>query len=108
MWISLLLVAVVSSLSGSWASPIAKIAHKDAASDGGSGSGGSITTYDQRQTGKYNVHVNIKDVQVFSISDSLAGIGGDYESEYGDYALPEEDGSDYGEFGLWESSYNTF
>lgn len=58
---------------------------------------GSITTYDQRQTGKYNVHVNIKDVQVFSISDSLAGIGGDYESEYGDYALLEGDdgGSDY-------------
>lgn len=45
-----------------------------------------LTTYDQRQTGKYNVHVNIKDVQFFSVSDSLAGIGGDYEEgDYGDY-----------------------
>lgn len=41
------------------------------------------TTYDQRQTGKYNLHVNIKDVQFFSLSDSLASIG-DY-SDYGDY-----------------------
>lgn len=41
------------------------------------------TTYDQRQTGKYNLHVNIKDVQFFSLSDSLASIG-DY-GDYGDY-----------------------
>lgn len=96
MWISLLLA--VSSLGGSWASPIAKSGSNKELSDG---SGGSITTYDQRQTGKYNVHVNIKDVQVFSISDSLAGIGGDYEGEYGDYApLEGEDGSDYGRWTL--------
>lgn len=44
-----------------------------------------LTTYDQRQTGKYNVHVNIKDVQFFSLSDSLAGIGGDYGDYEGDY-----------------------
>lgn len=44
-----------------------------------------LTTYDQRQTGKYNVHVNIKDVQFFSLSDSLAGIGGDYADYEGDY-----------------------
>lgn len=48
-----------------------------------------LTTYDQRQTGKYNVHVNIKDVQFFSISDSLAGIGGDYEDYGGDYDILE-------------------
>lgn len=58
------------------------------------------TTYDQRQTGKYNVHVNIKDVQFFSLSDSLAGIGGDY----GDY-------EDYGEiqpgFGNTDTDYDT-
>jgi hypothetical protein len=57
---------------------------------------GAATFYDQRQTGKYNVHVNIKDVQFFSVSDSLGSIGGDYE--YGDYGsydnLPETD-SDY-------------
>jgi hypothetical protein len=43
-----------------------------------------LTTYDQRQTGKYNLHVNIKDVQFFSLSDSLASVGGDYD-DYGDY-----------------------
>jgi hypothetical protein len=26
-----------------------------------------ITTYDQRQTGKYNIHLNIKDVQIISL-----------------------------------------
>lgn len=41
------------------------------------------TFYDQRQTGKYNLNVNIKDVQFFSLSDSLGNIG-DYGS-YGDY-----------------------
>jgi hypothetical protein len=54
-----------------------------------------LTNYDQRQTGKYNLHVNIKDVQFFAISDSLAGIGGDYESDYGDYAPLESEDSDY-------------
>jgi hypothetical protein len=47
-----------------------------------------LTTYDQRQTGKYNVHVNIKDVQFFNLKDSLAGIGGDY-GDYGDYEILE-------------------
>lgn len=54
-----------------------------------------LTNYDQRQTGKYNLHVNIKDVQFFAISDSLAGIGGDYETDYGDYAPLESEDSDY-------------
>lgn len=56
-----------------------------------------LTTYDQRQTGKYNLHVNIKDVQFFSLSDSLASIG-DY-SDYGDYGDLE------GGFG--ETDYDT-
>ena len=47
-----------------------------------------LTTYDQRQTGKYNLHVNIKDVQFFSLSDSIAGIGGDY-GDYEDYDILE-------------------
>lgn len=47
------------------------------------------TTYDQRQTGKYNVHVNIKDVQFFSLSDALGNVGGDYGEEYGDYGALE-------------------
>lgn len=54
------------------------------------------TTYDQRQTGKYNVHVNIKDVQFFSLSDALGNIGGDYGEE--DY---------YGELdGFGEADYD--
>jgi hypothetical protein len=51
----------------------------------------SKTIYDQRQTGKYNVHVNIKDVQFFSLSDSLGNIG-DYASyDYSDYAGGDDD-----------------
>lgn len=43
------------------------------------------TLYDQRQTGKFNIHVNIKDVQFFSVKDSISSIG-DYGSyDYGDY-----------------------
>lgn len=57
------------------------------------------TTYDQRQTGKYNVHVNIKDVQFFSLSDSLASIGGDYP-EYGEYDV-------LGGFGDTDTDYDT-
>jgi hypothetical protein len=55
------------------------------------------TTYDQRQTGKYNVHLSIKDVQFFSLSDSLASIGGEYP-DYGDYGTLEgygENDTDY-------------
>ena len=58
------------------------------------------TTYDQRQTGKYNVHVNIKDVQFFSLSDSLGTIG-----DYSDYG-----GGDYdligGDFGDTDTDYD--
>lgn len=60
------------------------------------------TTYDQRQTGKYNVHVNIKDVQFFSLSDSLASIG-DY-GDYGDYAELE---GGFGEPDDYDSSHLT-
>lgn len=91
IWIALLAVFVLD-FSLCRANPIEKNGNSSKES-----SAGSITTYDQRQTGKYNVHVNIKDVQVFSISDSLSGIGGDYEEgDYGDYATLEgDDGSDY-------------
>lgn len=52
----------------------------------------SRTIYDQRQTGKYNVHVNIKDVQFFSLSDSISSLG-DYGSyDYGDYGQVDGDG----------------
>ncbi|XP_055639972.1 uncharacterized protein LOC129777622 isoform X2 [Toxorhynchites rutilus septentrionalis] len=47
----------------------------------------SITTYDQRQTGKYNVHVNIKDVKIISVDgDKFDGeFGDDTIYDYGDY-----------------------
>jgi len=52
----------------------------------------SRTIYDQRQTGKYNVHVNIKDVQFFSLSDSISSLG-DYGSyDYGEYGQIDGDG----------------
>lgn len=35
-----------------------------------------LTTYDQRQNGKYNIHFNIKDVQFISLEgDNLPGVG---------------------------------
>ena len=53
------------------------------------------TFYDQRQTGKYNLNVNIKDVQFFSLSDSLGTIG-DYSSyDYGEYGTDEGGDEDY-------------
>lgn len=55
------------------------------------------TFYDQRQTGKYNLNVNIKDVQVFSVEDSLASIGdyGSYDDYGGDYDLVGGGDTDY-------------
>lgn len=49
--------------------------------------GESKTTYDQRQTGKYNVHFNIKDVQLFSIrgDEFNAGVGDGIDYDYGEY-----------------------
>lgn len=42
-----------------------------------------LTTYDQRQTGKFNIHISVKDVQFLSLSDSVGSVG-DYDS-YPDY-----------------------
>lgn len=36
---------------------------------------GGITAYDQRQTGKYNIHLNIKDVQLISLKGDRFGTG---------------------------------
>ncbi|CAO1330171.1 unnamed protein product [Diamesa serratosioi] len=38
-----------------------------------------LTTYDQRQTGKFNIHISVKDVQFLSLSDSVGSVG-DYDS----------------------------
>ncbi|XP_058824812.1 uncharacterized protein LOC131685240 isoform X2 [Topomyia yanbarensis] len=63
---------------------------KSHGSEGGGGSGRprpSITTYDQRQTGKYNIHVNIKDVKIISVDgEKFDGeFGDDTIYDYGDY-----------------------
>lgn len=56
----------------------------------------SRTVYDQRQTGKYNVHVNIKDVHFFNIKDAISSLGdyGSYDYE-GDYESGEGIDGDY-------------
>lgn len=36
---------------------------------------GGITAYDQRQTGKFNIHLNIKDVQLISLKGDRFGAG---------------------------------
>ncbi|XP_055547783.1 uncharacterized protein LOC129731644 isoform X2 [Wyeomyia smithii] len=47
----------------------------------------SFTTYDQRQSGKYNIHVNIKDVQIIAVDgEKFNGeFGDDTIYDYGDY-----------------------
>lgn len=50
---------------------------RDAAGGGGGGGRPSLTTYDQRQTGKYNIHVNIKDVKIISVD------GEKFDGEFG-------------------------
>ena len=88
---NLILFCLLISCQGSPLESISDLASEDRKPAGS-------TTYDQRQTGKYNVHVNIKDVQFFSLSDSLASIG-DY-SDYGDY--PDFEG-----FGDTDTEYDS-
>jgi len=53
---------------------------------GGRGHAAGTTTYDQKQTGKYNIHLNIKDVAIIAVgSESLSGGIGDAGSFYEDY-----------------------
>lgn len=51
------------------------------------------TTYDQKQSGKYNIHLNIKDVAIIAVgSDDIgAGIGdsGSFYEDYYDYDLED-------------------
>lgn len=59
----------------------------------GGGGGGGTTTYDQKQSGKYNIHLNIKDVAIIAVgSDDLSsGIGdsGSFYDDYYDYNLDD-------------------
>lgn len=53
---------------------------------GGRGHPAGTTTYDQKQSGKYNIHLNIKDVAIIAVgSESLSGGIGDAGSFYEDY-----------------------
>lgn len=51
------------------------------------------TTYDQKQSGKYNIHLNIKDVAIIAVGsdDITAGIGdsGSFYEDYYDYDLED-------------------
>ncbi|XP_050084898.1 uncharacterized protein LOC126570876 [Anopheles aquasalis] len=57
------------------------------AASGSSNDKPSLTTYDQRQNGKYNIHVNIKDVKIIAVDgENLEGnLGDDTDYDYGDY-----------------------
>lgn len=50
-----------------------------------------LTTYDQKQTGKYNIHLNIKDVAIIALdADHLdSGVGDFGEDYYEDYDLAD-------------------
>lgn len=49
----------------------------------------SVEAYDQRQSGKYNIHINVKDVQLIKLDDFK--IGDDYSyGDYGDYGSDAE------------------
>lgn len=67
------------------------VAGRSKSSGGGGGAG--LTTYDQKQTGKYNIHLNIKDVAIIAVgSDDLSsGIGdsGSFYDDYYDYNLDD-------------------
>lgn len=71
----ILLLDAVSIAKAAASTKSNKLDKKDAA--GGGGGRPSLTTYDQRQTGKYNIHVNIKDVKIISVD------GEKFEGEFG-------------------------
>lgn len=49
-----------------------------------------LTTYDQKQTGKYNIHLNIKDVAIIALDGPFDGGVGDFaEDYYEDYDLSD-------------------
>lgn len=50
-----------------------------------------LTTYDQKQTGKYNIHLNIKDVAIIALDTGRldSGVGDFGEDYYEDYDLSD-------------------
>lgn len=49
-----------------------------------------LTTYDQKQTGKYNIHLNIKDVAIIAVeSEGIGGGIGDFGEDYYDYDISD-------------------
>ncbi|XP_055592732.1 Krueppel-like factor 12 isoform X2 [Uranotaenia lowii] len=82
------MIITMANIAG--ASSLGKLRKAGGSSASGGNGGGSkpsLTTYDQRQTGKYNIHVNIKDVQIISVDgDKFDGeFGDDTIYDYGDY-----------------------
>lgn len=49
-----------------------------------------LTTYDQKQSGKYNIHLNIKDVAIIALeSETIGGGIGDFNEDYYDYDISD-------------------
>ncbi|XP_058453735.1 uncharacterized protein LOC131431844 isoform X2 [Malaya genurostris] len=89
-WITTLMLVAVVGVSITESANMRSTKSNGSEGGGGNGNGRqrpSITTYDQRQTGKYNIHVNIKDVKIISVDgDKFDGeFGDDTIYDYGDY-----------------------
>ncbi|XP_062553142.1 early growth response protein 1 isoform X2 [Armigeres subalbatus] len=91
---TLILLLDAASIAQGASTKMNKLDNQETGAGGNGGGGGgansgrpSLTTYDQRQTGKYNIHVNIKDVKIISVD------GEKFEGEFGDDTI-----YDYGDY----------
>lgn len=49
-----------------------------------------LTTYDQKQSGRYNIHLNIKDVAIIALeTEDIGGGIGDFHDDYYDYDISD-------------------
>ncbi|XP_053692394.1 uncharacterized protein LOC128740850 [Sabethes cyaneus] len=86
-FVMLTLMLLVSIVGVSITESASMLSSKAKIDGSGGGRKPSFTTYDQRQTGKYNIHVNIKDVKIISVDgEKFDGeFGDDTIYDYGDY-----------------------
>lgn len=70
--LGLVLTIVISVASIATAKPTSSA---DDVKPGKQATKGGITAYDQRQTGKFNIHLNIKDVQLISLKGDRFSAG---------------------------------
>lgn len=77
------LLSALLSPSAAISAPPSSVTHKKQET--------GFTTYDQKQTGKYNIHLNIKDVAIIALdADNLSGGVGDFGDDYyEDYDLSD-------------------